>query len=626
MGKKKNKNKNRGMVDVYDINPEQIANIARHSDLNVESDEDEYWEDPNHPMYRNINDSSPATRENLSLAASYEDFLNPPKKKKKNKKIEDQKDLQNFLKGVVEDGRDDDEFRNQFLDDEEELAEDDGEEENYEDGYDADDPYNIQMTVKPGLTNSNVVFNNKEEVKDKISYEKPRIIPAPPAYEGEIPNNESRVEEVKVEQPKKELERASDYMLLSEICKLTFKHHKELGRLYINDNIAPVSFIDLSIVNRQYFDYEEENVIGLISEGGSNEVIYDRYVDMVNALKKFIICQLHPAAIFEEEEFFVKFKNVEKLDVNSFRFFYEVPMGKRGAMIYGYHIPKSEEDQLRSFVKATAESLMKDPFFMEEYNPYYVKNGENCSAVNLCAELLVYLYLAKSIRDNHVGFLFGNEAYMDELTSKYNMKDEFIQLIIQNRRTKLTQDTSAEESIEDIILERLDVYSCGNVHDMGNAILDFFEGLDIQDEDKNPELVRSEDANPTPNPNNALKVSYDMYVNECKEDGENPVEFDEFVRCMTVTSIKNPEIEGNWEKLYLGNDEEEDESSEDESEEIVVPLPEGHEVVDLSVTPETENRQQPIGNNVMAEALEKAIQGDTGSNDGKMVVPVRRKN
>ena len=95
---------------------------------------------------------------------------------------------------------------------------------------------------------------------------------------------------------------------------------------------------------------------------------------------------------------------------------------------------------------------------------------------------------------------------------------------------------------------------------------------------------------------------------------------------MTVASIKNPELEGNWEKLYLDNDDEEDESDEDESEEITVPLPEGHEVVDLSVTPETENRQQAIGNNVMAEALEKAIQGDTGSNDGKMVVPVRRKN
>ena len=596
------KNKKRTPVDVYSINPDKLDRVLNHSDLNVESEEDEYWVDPEHPLYEKVRDDAPATRENLAQSATYEDFIHPQRSEKKNK--QEGKDLKNFLKGVMEDGRDEDEeFQNEFLDGPEEEMDD------YREEYEEDDPYRVTFEIKDGPV---------EEMEPVAEYEKPvRAESKPPRkMPASVPGKVSTKTTT------------SNYMVLSEICSTKFSYYEELGRLIINDSIAPISILDLNIISKHYFPYEDEDLIGIIGEGnGTDEVHYERFVDVTTSLRKYIFTLMHPCAIFTDEEFFKKFAHISELDLNSFRFFYECSIGDRPAMVYAYHIPKAQEDQLKAFVKRTAEKLIANPAFLDLYNPFYTdRNGKNYSAVEICAELLVYLYLAKKMQD-HIGFVIGNDGYMNALieSEKFNLKEPFMELIRMNRRTKESDETVDE----DTILERLGVYSCGEVHDMGNAILEFFAG-DEDDED-----LDEESSDPvstvTLSEENPLVEAYNIYCTEAKQNpGEEILKFDEFVQQMTLASIQLPPDESTKPQINDAGVSIMQPCVDTRPVDLLKPpVPEEEpepakvEVMDLT---KEESVSPGIGNRMMAEALEKAIQESPESNSAKMVVPVRRKN
>ena len=95
--------------------------------------------------------------------------------------------------------------------------------------------------------------------------------------------------------------------------------------------------------------------------------------------------------------------------------------------------------------------------------------------------------------------------------------------------------------------------------------------------------------------------AYEMYEAVAKQNNQVPMEFDQFVKSVTLAEIDNP---------VLGTPAQE--------EEDLPEIPSGE--VDLSA-PTPANKD--IGSNVMAEALGKALEPDQ---DGSMVIPVRRKH
>lgn len=168
---------------------------------------------------------------------------------------------------------------------------------------------------------------------------------------------------------------------------------------------------------------------------------------------------------------------------------------------------------------------------------------------------------------------------------------EVIELLISHNMRSRTMEVHLETDgcDADEVFDRLNVLSASDIYDHMQFVERF---LFMEDED--------EDA-PTDRPKNPLKEAYEMYVAVAKQNNQVPMEFDEFVKSVTLAEIDNP---------VFGTPVQEEED---------LPEPPSGEV-DLSA-PIAANKD--IGSNVMAEALGKALEPDQ---DGSMVIPVRRKH
>lgn len=619
---KKNKNKKKYEdYNPYNISVEEIENLMVNQGNHAIYDEDESTDYMNSHNIGN----RPATAENLQMAAEYDDFINGVKEPKKPKKKKDDMDsLKELLRGSVEEGKgSDDNFLNEFLsgdylDEKEDYPDDVNEEEH--DGiyveYDPDDPYNVNIEDVKIEEKENVVI---PEVKEETIDATVSTIKFDIDAEREMTKSSPQQKPTMKNDDEYALFSDTDeYMLLSEMCALNYEFLDEIGRIIIDDKINPFSIIDKAVASKSYFDFDESSLIGLIinenvdvTNGGATSIAYEKFLDMRKGLILYITANLHPCAVFKDYEFFEAFSEVQRIDTNAFKFFFEGNMYEDG-LIFAYHIPKAKEDNLRRFVSHTANLILKNENFLADYPGIYYKdkNGCNVEALSICAELLVYIYIAKLIRDTKGGFIYGNKEYINGIMNsrKLNMRDNLISLIRRNSRTKIFNTPLTTPLDGDDILSNMGAMELGYYYDMGDGILDFFEGTTSEDDGwMDVELDNVEE--------NALTQAYDEYKKTCAEEGTTPFGFIDFVRMTNGMAIKNVDIQEIEEETETKDDINLS-AVEVDAEEVVPELPDPEPEIDSG---------ESIGSDVMKNALTKAITEETQT-AGKLVIPVRRKS
>ena len=639
MSKKKNKNKNRGVYqNPYQVDDQYLERVMKGADLSIEDDDPyDYVIDPNHPKAQGAN-NAPATRSNLKSNASYKDFVNASKEKpvykpKTPKEIfgaMGQPDLRTFLADIVDGDRSEEETRREverytMSDPSMEAYAEEIEEEEVEE-YDEDDPYRMDPDIDPEEIDMGLmpgVMPNDDDLFDRVFADEAEeeVEPSAETIQEEI------VEEV-TEDAVEEVEESADvnltvpdsqddpmpipddveseefsYPLYSDIASLKMHYFKGLHRLTLDDNISPISFqmdrMVRDIIQNQFTEGYSEIPGLIVKEEDSVECGYDHYQDMVRGFKEFLILQMHPAAVYDDGDFLEKFAKYTRIDTNSFRFVYQICQWREDDYVYAYHIPKRCEGEWNAFVKDAAKLLSSDPEFMNpdaygwEDQPYYIdSNGNKKNGVGLVAELCIYYYMIRAFQKNSCGLLIGNDAYMNAFTSDSAVNlTEVIELLIAHNMRSRTMEVHLETDgcDADEVFDRLNVLSASDIYDHMQVVERF---LFMVDED--------EDA-PTDRPKNPLKEAYEMYVAVAKQNNQKPMEFDEFVKSVTLAEIDNP--------VFGTPVQEAEDLPETPSREV-----------DLSA-PTAANKD--IGSNVMAEALGKALEPDQ---DGSMVIPVRRKH
>ena len=199
-------------------------------------------------------------------------------------------------------------------------------------------------------------------------------------------------------------------------------------------------------------------------------------------------------------------------------------------------------------------------------------------------------------------------------------------------RTRTEKDTTVPEAATSAKAEPVDekdVTFADELKGIGSPAEEKDVSRQVPDEDLDEESSDSVSA-VTSFEENPLVEAYNIYCAEAKQNPDEEIlKFDEFVQQMTLASIQLTSDEST--KLHTDSDVSimqpyVDTRPVDLSKPPVPeeePDPAKVEVMDLT---KEESVSPGIGNRMMAEALEKAIQESPESNSAKMVVPVRRKN
>jgi hypothetical protein len=244
----------------------------------------------------------------------------------------------------------------------------------------------------------------------------------------------SPVESPKIEKP--------SWVELSRFCAMHFEPIEKLGRLIIDDRIAPTCVID-SVINMKYFDIDLDAVREMLysTDTEGNVTLDLTYLQKVqDAVWMYILSSKHPAAIFTLKNFMEAFENIDHIDNKNFKFVYDSRNRESiGDMIYAYHIPAAEQRHFDNYVKAVSKGFLDDDEFFPD---------RNMAERKAIAKFLVIVWIAEHLQEQREVFPSHDADYVttfrtaginpdDDMSfPAFNKLIDFVTLIHDHRATE----------------------------------------------------------------------------------------------------------------------------------------------------------------------------------------------
>lgn len=244
----------------------------------------------------------------------------------------------------------------------------------------------------------------------------------------------SPVESPKIEKP--------SWVELSRFCAMHFEPIEKLGRLIIDDRIAPTCVID-SVINMKYFDIDLDAVREMLysTDTEGNVTLDLTYLQKVqDAVWMYILSSKHPAAIFTLKNFMEAFENIDHIDTKNFKFVYDSRNRESiGDMIYAYHIPAAEQRHFDNYVKAVSKGFLDDDEFFPD---------RNMAERKAIAKFLVIVWIAEHLQEQREVFPSHDADYVttfrtaginpdDDMSfPAFNKLIDFVTLIHDHRATE----------------------------------------------------------------------------------------------------------------------------------------------------------------------------------------------
>lgn len=244
----------------------------------------------------------------------------------------------------------------------------------------------------------------------------------------------SPVESPKVEKP--------SWVELSRFCAMHFEPIEKLGRLIIDDRIAPTCVID-SVINMKYFDIDLDAVREMLysTDTEGNVTLDLTYLQKVqDAVWMYILSSKHPAAIFTLKNFMEAFEDIDHIDTKNFKFVYDSRNRESiGDMIYAYHIPAAEQRHFDNYVKAVSNGFLDD----DEFFPDRIMAERKA-----IAKFLVIVWIAEHLQEQREVFPSHDADYVttfrtaginpdDDMSfPTFNKLIDFVTLIHDHRATE----------------------------------------------------------------------------------------------------------------------------------------------------------------------------------------------
>lgn len=244
----------------------------------------------------------------------------------------------------------------------------------------------------------------------------------------------SPVEPPKIEKP--------SWVELSRFCAMHFEPIEKLGRLIIDDRIAPTCVID-SVINMKYFDIDLDAVREMLysADTEGNVTLDLTYLQKVqDAVWMYILSSKHPAAIFTLKNFMEAFENIDHIDNKNFKFVYDSRNRESiGDMIYAYHIPAAEQRHFDNYVKAVSNGFLADDEFFPD---------RTMAERKAIAKFLVIVWIAEHLQEQREVFPSHDAEYVttfrtaginpdDDMSfPTFNKLIDFVTLIHDHRATE----------------------------------------------------------------------------------------------------------------------------------------------------------------------------------------------
>lgn len=323
----------------------------------------------------------------------------------------------------------------------------------------------------------------------------------------------SPVEPPKIEKP--------SWVELSRFCAMHFEPIEKLGRLIIDDRIAPTCVID-SVINMKYFDIDLDAVREMLysTDTEGNVTLDLTYLQKVqDAVWMYILSSKHPAAIFTLKNFMEAFENIDHIDNKNFKFVYDSRNRESiGDMIYAYHIPAAEQRHFDNYVKAVSKGFLDD----DEFFPDRVMAERKA-----IAKFLVIVWIAEHLQEQREVFPSHDADYVttfrtaginpdDDMSfPTFNKLIDFVTLIHDHRATEYGTPKTYKD-LDNIF----GIYDFDMLRDV---CFDVFDKL-TPDEDDDEDIDES----------------------ELEDDTEEPVQpfFPDFSKVAPTTELKPEEMVG----------------------------------------------------------------------------------
>lgn len=229
---------------------------------------------------------------------------------------------------------------------------------------------------------------------------------------------------------------------LSKFCAMHFEPIEELGRLIIDDRIAPSCVID-SVINMQYFSIDLDRVREMLysTETDGHATLDLTYMTKAqDAIWMYILSSKHPAAIFTLRNFMEAFEDIDHVDTKNFRFVYDSRNRDTiGDMLYAYHIPATEQRRFNNYVKAVSKGFTSDENFFND-----VPEVER----EAIAKFLVIVWIAEHLQEQREVFPAHDVDYVTAFRTtgihpgdtksfpKFNKLVDFVELVRNHRATE----------------------------------------------------------------------------------------------------------------------------------------------------------------------------------------------
>lgn len=355
----------------------------------------------------------------------------------------------------------------------------------------------------------------EEAAEDEPDYQVPHIEHAYPIPEEPV-IEPSPIEPPKIEKP--------SWVELSRFCAMHFEPIEKLGRLIIDDRIAPTCVID-SVINMKYFDIDLDAVREMLysTDTEGNVTLDLTYLQKVqDAVWMYILSSKHPAAIFTLKNFMEAFENIDHIDNKNFKFVYDSRNRESiGDMIYAYHIPAAEQRHFDNYVKAVSKGFLDDDEFFPD---------RNMAERKAIAKFLVIVWIAEHLQEQREVFPSHDADYVttfrtaginpdDDMSfPTFNKLIDFVTLIHDHRATEYGTPKTYKD-LDNIF----GIYDFDMLRDV---CFDVFDKLTPdEDDDEDDE---------------------DIDESELEDDTEEPVQpfFPDFSKVAPTTELKPEEMVG----------------------------------------------------------------------------------
>lgn len=353
----------------------------------------------------------------------------------------------------------------------------------------------------------------EEAAEEEPDYQVPHIDHAYPIPEEPV-IEPSPVEPPKVEKP--------SWVELSRFCAMHFEPIEKLGRLIIDDRIAPTCVID-SVINMKYFDIDLDAVREMLysTDTEGNVTLDLTYLQKVqDAVWMYILSSKHPAAIFTLKNFMEAFEDIDHIDNKNFKFVYDSRNRESiGDMIYAYHIPAAEQRHFDNYVKAVSKGFLDDDEFFPD---------RNMAERKAIAKFLVIVWIAEHLQEQREVFPSHDADYVttfriaginpdDDMSfPAFNKLIDFVTLIHDHRATEYGTPKTYKD-LDNIF----GIYDFDMLRDV---CFDVFDKLTPDEDDDDEDLDES----------------------ELEDDTEEPVQpfFPDFSKVASTTELKPEEMVG----------------------------------------------------------------------------------